>query len=143
MLNGCQSCSIQLTAFTTYISRYYFLAPREKGRKTQNMAITKEMAQNDGLIGGSKLIGEKEKLDFDSIVGEVITVEDFEAVKTKDGEAYALIFEEYPEYYAWAGGFLQKLISQYGIEFIGTKLKVGAKVKTKSKRDFRTFEIID
>lgn len=106
------------------------------------MAITKEQATKDGIIGGSKLIGEKEKLDFDSIVGTVITVSDFEAVKTKDGEAYAITFEEYPEFYAWAGGFIQKCITQYGEEFKGTRLKVGEKVKTNNKRDFRTFEIL-
>lgn len=106
------------------------------------MAITKEQATNDGLIGGSKLIGDKEKLDFDSIVGTEITVENFEAVKTKDGEAYAITFVEYPEFYAWAGGFIQKCINQYGDEFKGTKLKVGAKVKTNNKRDFRTFDIV-
>lgn len=104
--------------------------------------ITKERATNDGIIGGSKLIGDKEKLDFDSIVGTDITVADFEEVHTKDGSAYAMTFEEYPEFYAWAGGFLQKCIVAYGEEFKGTRLKVGEKVKTNNKRDFRTFEIL-
>ena len=107
------------------------------------MAITREQALKDGVIGGCPLIDDREKLDFDTIIGETITVEDFAKTKTKDGEAYAIIFEEYPENYAWAGGWLKKMIETYNKEFIGTKLIVGEKVRTNSNKDFRTFEIFE
>lgn len=106
------------------------------------MAITKEQATKDGMIGGCPLIGDKEKLDFDSIVGQEITVDEFMSTKTKDGDAYVITFAEYPTHYAWAGGFLSSMIAQYGDDFIGTVLKVGEKVKTNNKRDYRVFDIL-
>lgn len=107
------------------------------------MAVTREQAINDGVTGGCPLIDGREKIDFDTIIGEVITVEAFALTKTKDGEAYAMTFNEYANGYAWAGGWLKKMIEHYGEEFIGTKLVVGEKVKTNSNKDFRTFEIFD
>lgn len=107
------------------------------------MAITKERATKDGILGGCPLIGNREKIDFDDLVNDVITVEDFMETKTKDGTAYAITFEELPESYAWCGGFLKACIEKYGEEFKGTKLQVGLKEKTNNGRTFRTFEIID
>lgn len=106
------------------------------------MAITKEQATKDGIIGGCPLIGEREKLDFDSIIGEVITVSDFMDTKTKDGTATCITFEEFPDSYAWCGGFLSSCVAKYGEEFKGTKLKVGAKEKTSNGRTYRTFDIL-
>lgn len=111
------------------------------------MAITRERAQKDGITGGCPLMDGREKLDFDSIIGEVITVEAFAEVEVdKNGKkevAYAMNFVEYPEHYAWAGGCLKKFIEAYHDEFIGTKLTVGEKVKTKSNNDYRVFEVYD
>ena len=111
------------------------------------MAITRERAQKDGISGGCPLMDGREKLDFDSIIGEVITVEDFAEVEVdKNGKkeiAYAMNFTEYPNHYAWAGGCLKKFIEAYHEEFLGTKLTVGEKVKTKSNNDYRVFEVYD
>ena len=108
------------------------------------MAITREQALKDGVIGGCPLIDDREKLDFDTIIGEAITVEDFAKTKTKDGEAYAIIFEEYPDNYAWAGGWLKKMIETYNkeekrLELIAIKtseplksLRVRRKVRSKN-----------
>lgn len=107
------------------------------------MAITKAQATKDGIMGGCPLIGTREKIDFDDVVNEVITVDDFMETKTKDGNAYAITFLEFPNSYAWCGGFLKSCIEQYGNDFKGTKLKVGNKEKTNNGRTFRTFEIVD
>ena len=107
------------------------------------MAITREQAIKDGVTGGCPLIDGREKIDFDDIIGDVLTVEAFAKTKTKTDEAYAITFEEYANGYAWAGGWLKKMIEHYAEEFIGTKIVVGEKVKTNSNNDFRTFEIFD
>lgn len=107
------------------------------------MAITKERATKDGILGGCPLIGDKMKIDFDDCVGEVLTVDDFMSTKTKDGEAYVITFKEYTNAYAWAGGFLQSCITQYGDDFKGTKLVVGEMTKTNNNRSYRPFEIVD
>lgn len=106
------------------------------------MAITKEQATKDGIMGGCPLIGSKEKMDFDDFVNDTLTVDDFMSTKTKDGEAYAITFVEYPNMYAWAGGFLKACIDKYGEDFKGTKLVVGLKEKTTNGRTFRTFDIV-
>ena len=107
------------------------------------MAISKAQAQKDGLLGGCPLMEDREKLDFETILGKKITVEDFAMVKTKKGEAYVITFKEYKKNYAWAGGCLKKYIEAYGEDFIGTKLIVGDMVKTSNGNDFRVFDIAD
>lgn len=107
------------------------------------MAITREQAQKDGVLGGCPLIEDREKLDFDDMIGEIITVQDYALVKTKKDEAYALTFEEYPKNYAWAGGCLKKFIETYGADFIGTKIVVGEKVKTSNNNDYRVFDVAE
>lgn len=106
------------------------------------MAITKEQATKDGIMSGCPLIEGRNKLDFDSMVGEVLTVEDYAVAKTKDGDAFAIIFKEYPELYAWAGGFLQNCINNYGKDFIGTRIKVEKKIITNNGRTYRPFDIV-
>lgn len=105
------------------------------------MAITREQAQKDGVMGGCPLIDEREKIDFDDIIGEHITVKEFARVQTKTDIAYAITFEEYPKMYAWCGGCLKKLIETYGEDFKGTVLIVGEKVKTSNNNTYRVFEI--
>ena len=107
------------------------------------MAVTKTQALNDGVLGGCPLIEDREKLNFDNMIGEIITVENFAKVQTKKDEAYAITFVEYPTSYAWAGGCLKKFIETYGEDFKGTRLVVGEKVKTSNNNDYRTFDVAD
>lgn len=107
------------------------------------MAITKNQALNDGILGGCPLIEGREKLDLDTMIGEVVTIDDFMLVKTKKDDAYALTFKEYPQSYTWAGGFLKSCIEKYGDDFAGTKVVIGEKVRTQSNNDYRTFDIVD
>lgn len=106
------------------------------------MAITKEQATKDGIMGGCPLIGEREKIDFDDFVGEVLTVDEFMETKTKDGEAFCITFKELPNSYGWCGGFLKSCIEKYGEDFKGTRLQVGKKEKTNNGRTYRTFDIL-
>ena len=107
------------------------------------MAISKEQAMKDGILGGCPLMEGREKLDFDTIVGKKVTIEDYAKVTTKKGDAYVVTLKEYKKNYAWAGGFLKKMVEAYGEEFIGTKLIVGDMVETSNGNDFRTFDVVD
>lgn len=108
------------------------------------MAINKKQALSDGVISGSQIIENCDvKIDFADLEGQKLTVEDFEKVSTKKGDAYVITFKELKKSYAWAGGWLKKFIEKYGEEFKGTKVIVGEKVKTQDGNDFRTFELAE
>lgn len=109
------------------------------------MAITRERAEKDGLLGGGvKELKGLEKVDWEQLEGQTITISSSVATKDADGnELYAVITEEYPNNFMWCGSALVKFIKEYGEEFNGTRLEVGGKVKTKSGRFCREFTIVD
>lgn len=107
------------------------------------MAITKERAQKDGLTGGCPLVDGKEKLNLDAMEGQVVTIKEYGECRTDKGDIYAVVFDEFQGAYIWAPSAVSKLIDNYGDEVIGTRLKIGAKTKTKGGRDFRPFDIVD
>lgn len=108
------------------------------------MAITKERAQEDGMLGrGNPELKGLEKIDWEDLEGQEITIKSFTKMTDSDGkDLYAVIPEEYPENFMWCGASLVKYILKYGEEFNGTVLIVGSKVKTKSGRYCRNFDIV-
>lgn len=109
------------------------------------MAITKEQAREAGLQGGNPLCDGREKGEFDDFIGTVLTVKAFKASKNAKNETiYAMLFEEADGLFFWAGGALQKYIAEFSEDFIGTKLKVGAKMPLKNNpsQTYRSFEVV-
>lgn len=107
------------------------------------MAITRERAEKDGMLGGGcpELKG-KEKLDWADIEGQTITVESVINTTNADGEKLtAITVKEYPEHFFWAGSVITKWAEEYGAEFIGTVVEVGKMTKTKQGRNCRAFDI--
>lgn len=108
------------------------------------MAITKERAANDGQLGGgAPELRNKEKLEWEEVEGEVLTVAQVVKTKNADGdELYAVIFEEHSDFFFWCGIVIQNWINFYGDELLGTRIKVGKKEKSKSGRTVRKFDIV-
>lgn len=108
------------------------------------MAITKERAEKDGMLGGGcpELKG-KEKLDWDMLEDSNITIASVVNTTNADGEKLtAITVEEYPDRFLWAGTVISKWAENYGDEFIGTVISVGKMTKTKQGRQCRAFDIV-
>lgn len=108
------------------------------------MAITRERAEKDGMLGGGcPELKNKTKLDWADIESQEVTVEQIIPTTNADGEKLlAITFKEYPEHFFWAGSVITKWADEYGAEFIGTKISVGAMTKTKQGRNCRAFDIV-
>lgn len=108
------------------------------------MAISKARAEQDGMLGGgAPELKNKTKVDWEVFEGQQLTVKEIVNTTNADGEPIiALIFEEAPTNFFWAGHTLSGWIEAYGDEFIGTVIEVGAMVKTKKGQPCRQFDII-
>ena len=109
------------------------------------MAISRQRAEADGQLGGGiPELKNKEKLDWESIETQVITIKNYVEGKNADGEVViAVIPEEYPDHFLWAGSVVSGWIKTYGADFNGTKIEVGEMKKTKAGRSCRDFDIVD
>lgn len=108
------------------------------------MAITRERAEQDGMLGGGcpELKG-KDKLDWEDVEGMEITIEKVINTTNADGEKLvAVLTAEYPDNFFWAGTVITKFADKYGDDFVGTVLKVGKMGKTKQGRKCRSFDIV-
>lgn len=108
------------------------------------MAISRERAEADGLLGGgAPELKNKQKVEWETVEGQQFTVKEVVSTKNADGEIlYAVIFEEFPNNFFWAGTALRGWIEAYGDEFLGTVIEVGPMVKTKKNQNCRSFTII-
>lgn len=108
------------------------------------MAITRDRAEQDGQLGGgAPELKNKNKIDWEVLEGQQITIKEVVETKNADGEKLiAIICEEAPTNFLWAGAVVAGWYEYYGAEFIGTVIKVGEKKKTKSGRTCRSFEIV-
>lgn len=109
------------------------------------MAISKEQAEKDGMLGGgAPELRDKNQIAWDDLaVGDTITVKEVVETTNADGELLlAIITEEYPENFLWAGSVIRKWYDKYGLDFVGTVIKIGDKVKTKQGRTCRAFDIV-
>ena len=108
------------------------------------MAVTREKAENDGMLGGgAPELRDKNKADWDGLEGQTLTVKDIVETTNADGEnILAIIFEEDPSVFYWAGATIKKWYEHYGEELLGTVIKVGPMVKTKKGQPCRAFSIV-
>lgn len=108
------------------------------------MAISKKRAEQDGMNGGGcPELKNKEKLDWDDIEGEDITISQVVKTTNADGEPLiAVICEEHADFFMWAGAAITKWVDYYGDEFLGTVIHVGPIGKTKAGRKCRKFDIV-
>lgn len=108
------------------------------------MAISKARAEQDGMLGGgAPELKNKNKVDWETFEGQELTVKEVVETHNADGEKLiAMIFEEAPNNFLWAGATLVKWYNNYGEEFLGTKILVGGMVKTKKGQPCRQFDII-
>lgn len=108
------------------------------------MAITREKAEKDGMLGGgAPELKNKDKIDWETVESQELTVKEVVETTNADGERLiAVIFEEYPTNFFWAGATITKWYDNYGEEFIGTVIEVGPMVKTKKGQNCRSFTIV-
>ena len=114
-------------------------------RRKLKMAISRARAEEDGMLGGGcPELKNLDKIEWEQLEDAEITIEKVVTTTDADGnKLYAITTEEYPKHFMWCGASLTKYIEKYGDDFIGTKFHVGSKVKTKSGRYCRNFDIID
>lgn len=108
------------------------------------MAISRARAEQDGQLGGgAPELKNKNKVDWETFEGQHLTVKEVVETTNADGERLiAMIFEEAPNNFLWAGATLVKWYDTYGAEFIGTVIEVGGMVKTKKGQNCRSFDIV-
>lgn len=108
------------------------------------MAVTREKAEKDGMLGGgAPELKNKNKVDWETMEGQELTVKEVVETVNADGERLlAVIFEEAPTNFFWAGATITKWYDNYGEEFLGTKIEVGQMVKTKKGQNCRSFTIV-
>lgn len=109
------------------------------------MVNAKVLAEMKKRFNGCELMQNRNKGDFDAVVGEVLTVEDYQRLTGEDGNYYAVVFEEDADNFYLSGGALTEMLETWGEDngCVGVKVSFGEKVKTKAKRDYRPMTICD
>lgn len=92
----------------------------------------------------SEIYPDREKGNLDDLTEKEVTISEFKTLESTDGEYQAVIFEEDTEHFYLSGGGLKKLLSQYGNDVIGLKIKLMPVVAVKSDRrkTYRPIQII-
>lgn len=105
-------------------------------KKAVNAALKQRLAER---FNGCPFMQEREKGSLDDITGIELTIEDIYAL----ADYHAIIFEEVPEKFFLTGGALKNLCNEFERdEVLGLVIKLGEKIKTQNKRDFRPMEVI-
>lgn len=91
------------------------------------------------MLNGCPLMEGREKMDWASVEGEVLTLE---GAYLMSG-FYCVIFTETPDSYFFTGKALTEVINEVGPDdAIGLQFKVGKEIKTKNNQSFRPFTCV-
>lgn len=104
--------------------------------REEMLKAMKEMCNGFAIAEG------REKADTVVIAGHDVTLQEWQKMKDKDKEYYAVVFKEYPKNFFFSGQKLTELIDTYGENCENLIIRHEDKVRTKSNRDFTPITVV-
>lgn len=95
-----------------------------------------------GRFNGCPLFEKREKGKVDDLEGKVITIDEYFELNGDEGNYFAFTIAGDDKHFYLSGGAITALLSEFGDEATKVEIKIGAKVKTKAKRDYRPITIM-
>lgn len=99
------------------------------------------LSEMKAMLNGCPLMDGREKMQFDEIAGEQITIADYYKMEGKDNY-YCVVLSEYPKNYFFTGAQLTTFIDKFGDDAKKVVLEVGKKIKTKNNNTFTPFRFV-
>lgn len=93
-------------------------------------------------FNGCPLFENRDKAKIDTLENKVIVIDEYFELTGDDGNYYAFTIKDDNDHFYLSGGAITSLLAEFGDDAVGIEIKVGEKVKTKSKRDYRPITIL-
>lgn len=104
--------------------------------KEELLKAMKEMCNGMSIAEG------REKADVTVLTGLKVTLDDWQKIKDKDNDYYAVTFKEFPNNFFFAGSKLTELINTFGEDCANLIIRHEERVRTKSNRDFTPITVV-
>lgn len=92
-------------------------------------------------FNGCPLFDGREKGKLEELEGKAVKINDYYKLSGDEGAYYAFTVEDNDKTFLSCGS-ITALLDEFGDDAIGVSIKIGEKVKTKSKRDYRPITIL-